>query len=335
MSFFSRMLDTFESAESFLENVIDYKGTTRRDGLISVATQIANIEMNQSSVAHHDTLNATAYRQQPYRDDDKRIKLRQRIYSELISKPHLDDDDKIKLGSGGALPKGSIKSEHQAYIVIGLPASGKSGIAQHISDTYGAIIVDSDYAKRKLPEYKQPYGAFVVHNESSSIVMGNSDSSESVLMFAITNGYNVVIPKIGDTSNKIYELASSLKAQKYEVHLILVRLDRVQATNRAVHRFVSTKRYVPLAMIFDEYSNNPTITFYDLMHNIPERKRCIKSFTMLSTDVPREKKFEVWYTTQYSPISKNGEFANEKSKKTNRQGNDNTRGIKARNASHR
>ena len=114
MSFFSRMLDTFESAESFLENVIGYKGTTRRDGIRSVAIQIANIEMNQSSVAHHDTLNATAYRQQPYRNDDKRIELRQRIYSELISKPHLDDDDKIN----GIMVKYILAGRKTSYLTI-------------------------------------------------------------------------------------------------------------------------------------------------------------------------------------------------------------------------
>lgn len=310
MRIFSRLLHTTQGAYDFLQNVLEYTGK-RKNTTEKLAVKIAEIEMQQTLIEGKDTSKSSSYRQHRYANDDLRIDLRNKIYTELITKKHLDDDDKIKLGSGGALPQTEIKIDRQAYIIIGLPASGKSSITNIISNKQGAIIIDSDYAKRKFPEYKtMQCGASVVHSESSLVVMGGSLHSEnSVLYYAVKNGYNIVIPKIGDEKRQIVELSKSLKEKKYDVHLILVRLDRVKATSRALERFCKTGRYVPLAMIFDEYSNNPTITFYDLKNNIENNEgKIFKSFTMLSTDVPKETHFKVIYSDKYSPFAKNGEY---------------------------
>ena len=54
-----------------------------------------------------------------------------------------------------------------------LPASGKSTIANSIADLYGAYIIDSDFAKRKIPEFGHEFGASIVHEESSIITFGS------------------------------------------------------------------------------------------------------------------------------------------------------------------
>ena len=70
----------------------------------------------------------------------------------------------------------------QAFVLIGLPASGKSSIAVDIADKYGALLLDSDLAKRKLPEYKvYPWGASLVNAESSLIVFGDKVNARTPL----------------------------------------------------------------------------------------------------------------------------------------------------------
>ena len=73
------------------------------------------------------------------------------------------------------LPNTALKKDKQAFYVIGLPASGKSEVAGLLSDNYGAIILDSDYAKRKFPEYQAECGATIVHEESSMVVFGGKE----------------------------------------------------------------------------------------------------------------------------------------------------------------
>lgn len=88
-----------------------------------------------------------------YRDDKIRKRLRLQIINELCSMKCLNNDDEIKLGKGGALPLTKVRNEKKLFYVIGPPASGKSGVANDICDSYGGVMLDSDYAKRKLPEY--------------------------------------------------------------------------------------------------------------------------------------------------------------------------------------
>ena len=48
----------------------------------------------------------------------------------------------------------------------------------------------------------------------------------------------------------------------YAIYLVLIELDRFKATQRAFNRYVTTKRYVSLAMIFDVFSNDPILSYY-------------------------------------------------------------------------
>ena len=286
----NRVLNNNIAVREFLQSVLALNTNSKR--FDNIVRGITSIELEMIKKDSKQTLTCEDFRNHRYLEDSDRIILRNQILVELLQNKRLEDDEKIKLHRGGALPLNSeIKREKQAYYVMGLPASGKSGIANIISDKYGAVILDSDYAKRKLPEYCDRCGATITHEESSAIVIGNKNFNEpSLLSECVSNGYNIVVPKIGSELRKVLEFGYSLKDVGYSFHIILVRLDRKKAVRRAYDRYAKNKehRYVPLSLIFDVYANEPTIVYYDLKREHLER---FDSFEMISTDVEMHKPY--------------------------------------------
>lgn len=230
------------------------------------------------------------FRDNKYATDIDRMKLRNRIVEELYKMRVLPDDDKVVLGKGGAMPENPQKKKH-AFILIGLPASGKSCVAARISKDYGAVILDSDLAKRKLPEYAQyPWGASLVNTESSMIIFGdeNNTSFSSLYEKVVKEGINVVVSKVASDPDDIIRVCKGLKEANYKVHLTLVYLSREKSTIRALYRFIKTDRYVPLTMIFDEYSNEAALTYFKLKNARPDY---IDTYGIINTDVPLEAPF--------------------------------------------
>ena len=102
--------------------------------------------------------------------------------------------------SDGAVSfSGEILCERRLDIVIGLPASGKSSaLVEPISEMYKSRVIDSDEAKKLLPEYNDGWGAGVVHKESQRI-------SEQQLLTALEKGENITYPRVGgDTTELMY-----------------------------------------------------------------------------------------------------------------------------------
>ncbi len=190
-----------------------------------------------------------------------------------------------------------MKLDSEAFIITGLPAAGKSTIAEKIADYFGACILDSDYAKRKFPEFKSDHGASVVHEESSAVVFGNNELKDepSVKEYMVYKKANIIIPKIGYSVDSIEKIKDNLILEGYNVHLLLVSVDKKTSTKRALARFLKTRRYVPLSLIFDTYSNDPMLTYYRL-------KDCKKwaSIGKLSTEGTQP---EVIYGTKNSPAT--------------------------------
>ncbi|OJV56360.1 MAG: hypothetical protein BGO31_14835 [Bacteroidetes bacterium 43-16] len=303
---YSRKLDNLDLIEGFLRDVVRYEDYDDNNLLTKIKSgeaELKNYDNNSS------TLNSTTHRSRKYKEANSRWKLRAQIVNELYTLKREDDDDKIELLIGGALPNGILQSEKQAYIVIGLPASGKSNISNQIADHFGAVILDSDFAKRKLPEFKDnPAGASLVHEESDKLIFGFDpatlpDGFLSLFECCSENGDNIVIPKIGHNHRSINKLATSLERFGYQVHLILVSLDRRLATKRAINRFKETGRYVPLSLIFDGYGNDPILTFYRLKDGILIDKQEFISFGKISTDVPKGQKPKIIYKTDNSPVT--------------------------------
>ncbi len=259
MSTLERPLNSTQSVEQFLKDCLglDKNITKRRFKKISsdILTEQCKLVLGgKPTLTHEDN------RDSKYRDETAREKLRDTILNELFTLKRLDNDDNIILGKGGALPKTAIVSNKQAYFVVGLPASGKSSIVNKIADSYGAIVIDPDYAKRKIPEYKgSPGGANLVHLESGNITLSGKNS---LFGKCLRQGYNIVIPKVGNDIEQLRGLRNALLPHGYKIHLTLVELDRINATIRAFNRFKSTKRYVPLSLIFDTYANDPIMLYY-------------------------------------------------------------------------
>lgn len=300
-----RKLDNIDLIEHFLEIVINYEDSGNDTILQKIKSGEAELK---NYIDSKSTLSSTENRTRKYKNNRDRWELRKQIVTELITLERDDDDDNISLGVGGTLPKCDLLAEKKAVIIIGLPASGKSTIANTIADSYGAIILDSDFAKRKIPEYvDNPAGASLVHEESDYLVFGANISDKPndfkcLFEKCIEKNVNIVIPKIGHDHKKINDLAIVLTKLDYEVHLVCVSLDRRLATQRAIGRFIKTNRYVPLSLVFDGYGNDCILTFYRLKDKIGIDDVPIKTFGKLSTDVPQGSNPIILYSEEDSPV---------------------------------
>lgn len=286
---YARPLTDHETIDGFLVNCLGVAGSLalhngKKIKTAKAAQRIRDAEGAISKInPANSTLSSAANRIPAFKDQSVRMELRQRIVSELTQMERLDSDDKIKLGRGGAKPKGRDPAvEKRAYIIIGLPASGKSTLVSKISDQLGAIVLDSDFAKRKLPEFDDTIaGAQLVHQESSDIIFGEKYSLFNACVF---RGYNVVIPTIGANESDLLSRRDSLIKAGYEVHLTLTYLTREAATTRALDRYLTTGRYVPLCLIFDSYANDPILNYYKARMNGADPGKGWASFGVLSTE---------------------------------------------------
>lgn len=283
----SRELDSPKKVRHFLTNVLQFQYDDPNIEIKIVKGQ--NGIQHFNTYKNYNTYDNEDFRVPNYVTEDERWRLRETIVNELMTLERIDNDDSIGIGIGGACPKSGLKHEKKAFLIIGLPASGKSSIATEISESVGGIIIDSDYAKRKLPEFSQyEYGATLVHKESSKIATGFDNKPQrfehilSLAERAIINGTNIVLPKIGHSMSDLITLSSNYKKLSYEIHLVLVNLNRRYATIRAINRYIKTERYVPLDLIYDEYSNDPILNYYQIKNHMPNT---FDSYGMITTNV--------------------------------------------------
>lgn len=281
---FSRDLNTDIQVERFVDQILGITDMVEKRKAINL---IAQAERNIKDYPMYPTLTHRDNRDFQYRDDGTRKKLRSKIVDELFNIKRDINDDEITLGHGGAKPLSDVQFDKTAFYVIGPPAAGKSSIASKIADQCGCYILDSDYAKRKLPEYTNQIGAAsLVHEESDFLVFGEN----GLMDLCVHCGANLVIPKIGHNSASIVTFCSGLKHAGYKVFLVSVDLNRQKATQRAYKRFVHTNRYVPLSLIFDGYSNEPTLNYFKLKQ---KNMDLFDGYCQISTDVPMGQPFEV------------------------------------------
>ena len=282
---FCRPLMTDEQIESFVEGVLEISDSRKKRHAIK---KIKTVEKDALDSLNRSTLSNQADWDHRYRDDpSKREKLRAQIVDELYTLERLDDDDSIRIKYGGAAPK-IHKRDGIALLIIGLPASGKSNIINTVAEAYGAYVLDADYAKRKLPEFKNNLsGATLVHEESDALVFNYSNNKKeqiNLLARCIEGKNNIVMPKVGQNVNSILNLAKILKHKGYSVYLISIDLDRQKATIRAYERFIKTKRYVPLSLIFDSYGNEPSLNYFKIKQLRALGWEVFSGFAQISTD---------------------------------------------------
>ena len=297
---FARPLNTVDLAHYFLTNALGIDEELAGNASMHVmATENLLAQKSFESTLQNDGI-----RHAKYKNEQVRALLRETIFKELVKFKRLLDDEKIILGKGGAKPQGALQLNKQAFLLTGLPASGKSAIANKISDIFGAYIIDSDYAKRKFPEFNYDFGASVVHEESSLVTFGDKTGKlytkeKCLYEFCVAKGCNMVIPKIGNLSESVREMRDALIKKGYKVHLILISLNRQESCKRALNRFLETKRYVPLGLVFDVYGNDSMLTYY----RVKEDKEW-ESIAKLSTATPKGDKPLAIQFSKDSPVVK-------------------------------
>lgn len=290
-----RNLSNMPNVSEFMKSILGFsKNEDKLDKEFENLIKIIENETILSSQNSENTLFSDKYRRTIYKTEEARKALRKQIISELYNFYLLKNDDEVSLGKGGARPVSGLKQGKTVYYVIGLPASGKSGICHILAEKGNALVLDSDLAKQKLPEFAYSSGASITHLESKAIIFGHSQlKGESTLLGeAIKKNINLVIPKIGANIGNVLKELNGLKNFGYKINLILVRLEREVATKRAYYRFIASHRYVPLALIYDGYSNNPTITYYDIQR-MNKKLNLIDNFVMINTDVNKGDKAHI------------------------------------------
>lgn len=265
---YARTLLDHESVEAFLDGCLGIRheltlGGGDSIGLPELCKRIRDAESAVAAARADPTIASQRNRVSPYRSELARDRLRRQVVQELITYDRLDSDDEIRLGKGGAKPcGGKAQPGACAYLVTGLPGSGKSTLISAISDRLGAMVLDSDFAKRKLPEFEHALaGPMMVHEESRLLIFANSKPL-SLSQYCMSKKLNVVVPLVGHDERGLKTLRQSFIAHGYQVDLTTVLLDRGKATQRALVRFLKTGRYIPLSMVFDRYANDPVLNYY-------------------------------------------------------------------------
>ena len=133
---------------------------------------------------------------------------------------------------------GAAKKEGKVWLVLGVPASGKSTFSDPLVEREGALLIDSDEAKKMLPEFSNGLLAGAVHEESAAI-------ADAAIKRAVVNRDNLVLPLVGKTMSNLQEKIGGLKEAGYEVNLIYVDLPVEKAIERTKARFRHTGRLVP------------------------------------------------------------------------------------------
>lgn len=169
---------------------------------------------------------------------------------------------------------GSPTKDRRADIVLGLPASGKSGIVvRKVAAEHGGLVIDSDDAKELLPEFQGGKYAGAVHKESSDI-------ADAVMARGVGAGDNMVLPLVGKNPDRIRDAVGLLSAHGYEVHLHYVDLDPAEAAMRAVTRYQETGRFVDPDYVL-KVGKSPEMT-YNAIKSDPR----VASYEAYSNDVP-------------------------------------------------
>jgi len=156
----------------------------------------------------------------------------------------------------------TLQKGKKATIVLGAAASGKSSlIGKDFLKKGGYVEVDADIFKEYIPEYhSDPDTISQVHEASS-------DLSKEFLSKAISQGYNVAIPKLGNTVGSIQKVITKLKDAGYEIELAQVEIDPIENAKRHLARALSTGRLISSDVIGSQYGTQAkaiTDTFNEL-----------------------------------------------------------------------
>ncbi len=208
--------------------------------------------------------NSTPTNELPNRED-----IRQGVFNRLQNMGSAVTDS-----NGAVSYSGEIRCEKRLDIVIGLPAAGKSSaLAEPLSEFYKSRIIDSDEAKKLLPEYNGGWGAGVVHGESQDI-------SEEQLNAALEKGENITYPRVGGDCEELKGIIEKAKSDGYKVYVHMNELNRNKALGRMISRFLETGRFLKPELI-TKYGDSIDNTYKEL-----RQSPMIDGYSKWNNDVP-------------------------------------------------
>lgn len=133
--------------------------------------------------------------------------------------------------------EGAAIRDKQAFIVTGLPGSGKSStVVDRIARATESKVIDIDDLRGFFPEY-YGWNSSQVNPEAANILPHVVDK-------AIKNGDNFVYPIIGDRIDGLRKWRDRLTSSGYDVHLAFVDVSPETAARNVVKRFSETGRFV-------------------------------------------------------------------------------------------
>lgn len=231
----------------------------------TLTKKIYYCESQSQLLSEYSTYQSIRYRDKDYKDLNKRCVLREQILNELISYRVLFNESEICLGRGGCRPTTNAMSQN-FFQIIGLPGSGKSYVANVISSRVGAYIVDSDFAKRKFPEFlSNKFASSLLHEESNKITYSKDENS--VFTYCLKCGYSMIMPRIGHSLEGLNSYLMLGKKFGYDIYLIFMDISLNESVICSYKRFYSTGRYTPLCKIKYEYGTLPEMNYHLIKQN--------------------------------------------------------------------
>ena len=133
-------------------------------------------------------------------------------------------------GSGIQKWNGPVAHDRQAVFVLGPPAAGKSTVAvNELSELLQARILDKDEYRTSFTGNKNGEDASYVENPSR-------DLRHRLREHALKSGENVIWPTVGRNLGIIIDEAKMYRDAGYDVHLVLVNVDRNTSMARSLVR---------------------------------------------------------------------------------------------------
>lgn len=180
--------------------------------------------------------------------------------------------------------QGEVKHNGRLDIIIGLPASGKStAIINDVSAEFGSKLVDSDEAKKMLPEYDHGYGAQAVHKESQMI-------ERDTFRLGLMHNDNIIIPKVGSiVENLVKEYIQPAKDRNYQVYVHFVDLPKEKALGRLLNRLIEDNRFIE-PRIYERYVTKEEGNKIEKSYETLKQSNLIDGYSKWDNDVQRGEK---------------------------------------------
>ena len=178
----------------------------------------------------------------------------------------------------GAAVKGRV-----FHIVIGPPGSGKTSyLVEPLAKRFGAMVLDSDGIKPKIPGYENGLGTNVVHADSAEI-------TKMVMAKGAANGDNMIEAQLGRVPEDLVKRIQTIQAAGYKVAVHLADLPPEQATRRVYDRSQQPPNAEGIRQMVDPNfaltvtGRNPLIAFNHVLSSVPD----LAEWSHIDTNVPR------------------------------------------------